>query len=195
MDTLVYPIGNKLYINLTNACTNACEFCIRNGREGMGSGSLWLEKEHSTEEYLALMPQRGEYAEVVFCGFGEPILRLDTLLALGTELRKRGIPVRLNTNGQGSLIYQRNIAPALSAAVDTVSISLNAPTAEEYDALCHSSFGTAAFEGLLSFAEECKRAGMRTVLSVVDTIGEAKIAACRKITDRLGVELRVRVFE
>ena len=33
------------------------------------------------------------------------------------------------------------------------------------------------------------------VLTVVDIIGEEKIAACKKIADDIGVKLRVRPFE
>lgn len=194
-DTLVYPIGDKLYFNLTNKCTNACDFCIRNGREGMGNGSLWLKEEHTTAEYLALLPKKGAFREVVFCGFGEPIMRLDALLTIGRALRERGIPVRINTNGQGNLIYGRNIAPDLATAVDIASVSLNAPSAAGYDAICHSTFGQAAFDGLLAFTRDCVAAKINTVLTVVDTIGEEQIALCRKIAEQVGAKLRVRNYE
>ena len=38
-----YPVGRGLYINLTNRCTNRCDFCIRNNGDGVyGSDPLWL---------------------------------------------------------------------------------------------------------------------------------------------------------
>ena len=32
-NTVVYTLNQKAYINLTNRCSNRCDFCIRNGRE------------------------------------------------------------------------------------------------------------------------------------------------------------------
>ncbi len=40
----VYEIGKSLYINATNKCTNACEFCVRNNKDFV-YGDLWLNHE------------------------------------------------------------------------------------------------------------------------------------------------------
>ena len=32
--TITYKVGNGLYVNMTNRCTNACDFCIRNNGDG-----------------------------------------------------------------------------------------------------------------------------------------------------------------
>ena len=88
MDTIVYELGNNLYINLTNRCSNDCEFCVRNGKTSYYGNELWLEKEPSAQEVLAAVPDKN-YDEVVFCGFGEPTFRLGVLLEVGKTLRAR----------------------------------------------------------------------------------------------------------
>lgn len=192
-DTYVYELDGKLYINLTNACSNRCTFCVRNGKDSYFGNRLWLKKEPTAEEVLAAADARGaRYAEAVFCGFGEPTERLDTLIAAAKGLKERGMRVRVNTNGQSDLINGRRTAPLLRGAVDKVNVSLNAPTAEEYDKVCLSRFGAAAFPALLAFARDCRDCGMDTVLSVVDVIGADAVARCEKLAAENGLKLRVR---
>ena len=39
--TITYEVDTGLYVNVTNRCTNACEFCIsKNGEGAYGSDSL-----------------------------------------------------------------------------------------------------------------------------------------------------------
>ena len=35
MNTLTYVYDNKIYLNLTNKCSNNCEFCIRHTGDGV----------------------------------------------------------------------------------------------------------------------------------------------------------------
>ena len=61
--------------------------------------------------------------------------RADDLLWLVDELKKRAPnlpPVRINTNGHANLILGRDVAPELAGRIDTISISLNGSTPEEY---------------------------------------------------------------
>ena len=114
------------------------------------------------------------------------------LIAL--ELKKRGATVRLNTNGQANMIHKRDVTAELAEAVDKINVSLNEATAEEYVKLCKPAFGEAAFEGLQDFAKRCAARGIDTWFSVVDVIGEEKIAKCREIAKSCGVALRVREY-
>ena len=51
--TITYVYGKNLYVNLTNRCPNACDFCLRTTGDHVGdSGSLWLEREPTKEEIL-----------------------------------------------------------------------------------------------------------------------------------------------
>ena len=199
--TIVYPVGKGLYVNLTNRCPCACTFCIRqNGAGVYGSDPLWLEREPTVEETVAALDAADllRYDEVVFCGYGEPTERLDDLLAVARHVRSVApkMPIRVNTNGLADLIAGAPTAEKFRGLVDVVSISLNAPTAEEYEALCRPKFGRAAYEAMLKFATELKGVVPSVVLSVVGTpdMTPEKIAACREICDRIGVPLRVRTY-
>lgn len=194
--TITYPIGDNLYVNVTNRCTNRCDFCIRNNGDSVdGSGSLWLEREPTVEEIVADIKKRDpkKYRELVFCGYGEPMMRLDDIIKVITELRTfSGIPVRINTNGQADLIYGKPTAHMLKGLVDTVSISLNDSTSERYDAVCHSVYGKAAFDAVIKYGRDCKEYVPHVVFSVVDVIPPKEIEECRRIAERAGVTLRVR---
>lgn len=193
MDTIAYELDGKLYINLTNRCSNDCSFCVRNGKESYFGNKLWLSKEPTSEEVIAAIPQM-DYDEVVFCGFGEPTFRIKEIIEVGAELKKRGYIVRLDTNGQGNLINGRDITEDLAKAVDKVNVSLNECNAEKYFGICRPVFGEDAFDELIDFAEKCKERGLYVTFSVVDVIGEEDIEKCKEIADKAGIPLRVREY-
>lgn len=192
-DTYVYRIGENLYVNLTNRCTNRCVFCVRNGKETYEGHALWLRGAEPTAEQVIGELGGEDCREVVFCGFGEPTFRLTEMLAVCGYVHSAGKKTRLNTNGHGSAINGKDIAPLLSGALDGVNISLNAPTREEYEALCRPQIG-GAFEATLGFARSCKQNGVNCWFSVVDVIGGEKIALCRALAEEVGIPLRVREY-
>lgn len=197
--TITYEVGNSLYLNITNRCSNHCDFCIRNNGDGAyGSNSLWLEREPTEEEILAAVDARdvAKYDEVIFCGYGEPTERLDTLLSVAKKLKaKYGCKIRVNTNGQSDLICGRDTSSLFAGAVDTLSISLNAPNAAEYQRVCHSCYGEDAYAAILEFASHVKHYVPHVVLSVVDAaLTEDEILQCEVIAEKAGVPLRVRAY-
>lgn len=193
--TITYEVGSGLYVNTTNRCSNACEFCVRSTVESF-YGDLWLKREPTVEEICESIFSRdlGKYSELVFCGYGEPTERIDDILAVAKAVKaKCALPIRINTNGQGSMIAGYDITPKLEGLIDAVSISLNTADAVSYQKLCHSRFGEAAYEGLLNFAKAATQYVPKVVLSVVDTtIPLEDIEKCREIAERCGVLLRVR---
>ncbi|MCM1306512.1 MAG: TatD family nuclease-associated radical SAM protein [Bacteroides sp.] len=194
-NTYVYEFGNSLYLNLTNRCPNSCDFCLRNFKDGVNGNGLWLQKEPDFEELKEDLSKRdfSRYDEAVFCGFGEPTCNLEMMSKIGPYIKSRGCKIRLNTNGLGNLVNGgADVAKQIAAYVDYVSISLNASTAEGYDAICHSIYGKDAFQAMLDFASDCVREGIDTTMSVVDCIGEEEIAACAKIVEATGAKFRVR---
>lgn len=199
--TATYRVGNGLYVNLTNRCPCACTFCIRQNGDGVyGSDSLWLEREPTADEVCASIEANlGDCTELVFCGYGEPTERLDSLLEVARRFRAvhPEVPIRVNTNGLSDLIAGEPTAHRFEGLVDTVSISLNAATAEEYVALCRPKFGAAAYPALLEFAEEVKGFVKDVTLTVVgtDALTSEKEEACRRVAAEHGVPLRVRRFE
>ena len=198
--TVTYEVAGALYVNITNACTNRCDFCIRNNADGAyGSASLWLTHEPSVNEIVASItdsvPER--YREIVFCGYGEPTTRLSVMLDVARIIKNKypDIKIRVNTNGQSDLIHGKNTAPMYEGLIDTVSVSLNAPTAENYDSICHSVYGKCAFAAVIEFAKNVKNYVDKVVFSVVgDFLTEEEISACRILAKEVGVDIRVRDY-
>ena len=94
-ETIVYPVHNGLYVNLTNRCSCACTFCIRQTATGVGKSGegadnvLWLEHEPSFEEVMEAFDKQdmSAYKEVVFCGFGEPSCAFEILIQVAAEVK------------------------------------------------------------------------------------------------------------
>lgn len=207
---ITYELGNKLYINLTNRCSNSCDFCLRTAKANSlthddwksdrdlgGTGSeLWLEREPTVEETIESLKSRdlNKYEEVVFCGFGEPTERFDACVEIAKWLKSRNVKVRINTNGQANLINNRDVTPEMKGLFDVVSISLNNKNAKEYQQVCHSEFGEKAYDELISFGKKCAKLGIETVFSVVDLLPESDIEQCRRIAEQNGGRLRVRNY-
>lgn len=196
-NNFVYVLDGKAYVNLTNKCKNACTFCIRNSGNGVAGTPLWLDKEPTADDVIAAFSagrERLTSDEIVFCGFGEPTETLETLKECAYRFKAMGYRTRLNTNGLGSLANGRDIAPELKDVVDTASVSLNNCSAQKYLDVTRSEYGLDAFGAVIDFATSCKSVGIDTVFTVVDTIGEADIAACAALCDRLEIPLRVRKY-
>lgn len=194
--TISYEIGDSLYLNITNKCPCNCTFCIRNNGDGAyGSDPLWLEHQPSIDEIKADLDKRdlSSYKQIVFCGYGEPTNELELLKQTSAYIKtKCDTPIRLNTNGLSDLINGRETAAEFKDVVDSVSISLNAPTAKEYNEVTRPKFGEKSFEAMLKFASEVKAYVMETMFTVVDVIGEEEIARSKKVADSVGIKLRVR---
>lgn len=198
MLTMLYTVGDKLYVNFTNRCPCACTFCIRqNGDGAYGSDSLWLEREPTAEEVIAEFGKYdlSRYTEVVFCGYGEPMERAEDVAFLGRYIRENlGLPVRLNTNGLGDKIHGKPTAQLLEGAADTVSISLNQCDSKKYNAVTRPKWED-SFEAMLSFAADCKKYVPKVMFTVVDVIPPEDISRCRELAMSLGIELRVRTYD
>ena len=189
----------NVYVNLTNKCSCSCTFCLRNTKEMDKSNNLWLDKEPTCDEIIAEFKKYDitKFNEIIFCGFGEPTMVLNTLLQVATYLKNRSsnTPIRINTNGLGDLVHGKEIAPLFKYLIDTVSVSLNASNAEAYLRLTRNQFGIESYDAMLKFAVSCKSYVPNVVMTVVDCIGQAEIDACQAVCDKIGLTLRVRPFE
>lgn len=192
---IAYPIRNSLYLNLTNRCTNRCTFCWKNHSYIVKGHDLELSREPNADEILEAIGDPRKYDEIVFCGFGEPLLRLDFIKTIAAAIKKKGGKVRINTDGQANLVYGRNIVPELKGLVDAVSVSLNAPNAAQYHRLCRSPFGEKGFQGVLDFIREAKRAIPEVVATAVEIPG-VDMEDCRKLAEEeLGVSFKRRAYD
>lgn len=196
MADIIYTYAGSAYMNITNKCPCACVFCIRSNGDGLGSAeSLWLKKDPTIDEIKAEIDKFdfSPYSEVVFCGYGEPTQALDNLIEAAKYLKeKHSLRIRLNSNGMSDLINGKPTAHLLEGVVDSISLSLNAPDAESYQRVTRSKFGADAYPALLKFAEDCKKYIPSVKFTVVDVISEDEINECRKISEKMGIPLRVR---
>ncbi len=197
-DTYLYVLDGNLYVNLTNKCSNACDFCVRNERTSYYGNYLWIKHGDPTAEKVIAaangMGDMTKFKEVVFCGFGEPTYRMAEMLALCDYFHEKGLKTRLNTNGQGSLINKRDIAPALKNKIDFVNISLNASCYEKYQPICRSQYKEAGFAGMIDFAKACKKNGVACRFSIVDCIGEEEVEACKALARSVNIPLYIRDY-
>ena len=201
MMTISYEYEGSLYVNLTNRCDCACVFCLRhNGHKGsIYADDLWLEHEPTCQEAVDDLTARdlSRYPELVFCGFGEPMVRWDDIARIIDALKARGDlpPVRINTNGHANLILGRDMTPELTGRVDTLSISLNGSTPEEYCAVTRPRDGVKAWEAMLDFTRRSVARVPHVVLTVVDKDkSPEEIQRCRRMAEELGATLRVRAY-
>ena len=197
-DTYAYVLDGNLYINLTNKCSNACDFCVRNERTSYFGHYLWIRHGDPTpDKVIGQVKALGDltrFKEVVFCGFGEPTYKVTEMGKLCDYFHEKGLKTRLNTNGQGNLINKRDIVPELKGKIDFVNISLNASCVEKYQPVCRSQFGPSGFEAMIEFAKQCKRQGVDCRFSIVDCIGEEEVEACKRLAASIKIPLYIRSY-
>ncbi|RLI45044.1 metallo cofactor biosynthesis protein [Candidatus Bathyarchaeota archaeon] len=195
--SIVYWLGNKLCLNITNRCSNDCYYCFRRYKNGIGDFNLKLLREPSQKEIIKQLKEvinRKHWNEIVFCGFGEPTARLDCLLEITRWIKKHfGIAVRIDTNGHGHLLNPRRdvIKELKDAGVDKISVSLNAHDEATYIEVCKPQFEK-AFENVLKFIEKAGREFDTEITTI--TIPEVDIQKVRKIAEKMGVKFRIRQY-
>lgn len=193
-DTISYEAFGNLYLNITNKCSASCVFCIRDLCDGVYGYNLRLTREPTEDEIIKDLERRdlALYNEVVFTGFGEPTCRFDTVLHITQWLHKKGIHVRLDTNGHAALMNPgRDVVTELKdAGLDAVSVSLNAESEEKYNELCKPDF-EGSYPALIEFTKSSIEAGIKTRMTVVGD-NDIDIEKCERIATGLGASFRVR---
>lgn len=194
----VYLLDGKIYINLTNLCTNNCVFCIRAIKDDVVGANLFLDSEKLDVEEVKKQLDSFEpdkFKEIVFCGYGEPILKLEELKEVAKYIKQKytHIKTRINTNGQGNLIYKRNIVPELKGIIDSVSISFNGENKEVYDKISLPKIEN-AYEGMKDFIKECVKNDIETTATIVTGYKNYKVDlnSCKKQIEELGANFRER---
>ncbi len=201
---VVYFLGGKTYINLTNACTCNCVFCIRDIKDDVVGTNLLLDRDNITADEVIqdlvnhALTSLATHEEVIFCGYGEPLLKLEVLKDVCRFIKTKfpRVKVRVNTNGHASKVLRRNVPKELKGLVDSISISLNAPNAQLYNKICKPNF-EGAYEAMLEFVRQCIEAKISTTLSAVkdfDIELDEGIMECYKISQELGVKFRIREY-
>lgn len=200
-DNLVYFLDGKTYINITNACTNRCLFCIRDIKDDVKGASLWLSKDDIKADDVIeqLKEKRSKIkSDIIFCGYGEPLLRLEEVKQVARYI-KENMPhtkIRINTNGHAGAVFKKNIAQELAGLIDEISISLNAQDEALYNEISRPTIEN-AYNSMLDFAAQCVKAGIPTTLSVVTGYKNYQIDVekCKKIAQDIGAKFRARKWE
>jgi TatD DNase family protein len=191
----VYVIRDAAYVNVTNACDARCTFCPRTHDVYEVKGyDLRRPKDPTLEEILEALGDPSRYPEVVFCGFGEPTLRLETVKEVARAVKASGVRTRLNTNGHADLIHKRPVASELVGLIDVVSVSLNAQDRETFERHCPSAFSPDGFTPMLAWIRSAREAGLDVVCTALDGLEGVDVDACRRLAEELGARWRDRVL-
>jgi TatD family-associated radical SAM protein len=194
-DTLVYTIDNRLYVNLTDRCTLACHFCPKhNGSNDVHDYNLTLSERPEPQKIIDLIGDPTHYEEVVFCGYGEPTLRLNALIEIANAVKENGGMTRLNTDGLANLFNKKNVIPLLATCIDAISISLNAQNEQRYKQHCAPSLAN-SFPAVLSFIEHAAQLIPDVTATAIDGLEGVDIHACEALALKLGAKFKARKLD
>jgi TatD DNase family protein len=190
---ITYGLRNSLYINLTIRCNADCVFCDRKGEAVIKGHNLRIEKEPTSLEVIHEIGDPKRYDEIVFCGYGEPTIRLEEVKEISRWVKQQGGRTRLNTDGHGNVINRRNIIPELVGLIDAVSISLNSTDPKQYGELMQVD-GAKFFSAMIEFAKESVRLIPHVMMTIVDLDEVDKERARRFVEEEIGAVFVTRPF-
>lgn len=187
-----YTLRGSRYLNVTNRCSLRCVFCPKflNAWD-VGDDNLRLLCDPDEDDLVAAAGVPGWFDEVVFCGFGEPTVRLPTVLAVARRLKEAGARVRLNTDGLANWRYGRDVTPLMKGWFDAVSISMNAQCESAYQTLCRPP-RPGAYGAMMDFVERIRDQGPEVTVTAVRGAPGVDIDACMARARELGVGFRER---
>ena len=195
---LVYLLEGKVYINLTNSCTNNCVFCIRDIKDDVVGANLFLNTENvKAEDVIEQLENIHDKlsSEIIFCGYGEPMLKLEVIKEVAKYIKEKypNTVLRVNTNGHANLVYKRNVLPELKGLIDRFSVSLNAENEEVYNRRSVPNIDN-VYQAVKDFIEEAVKQGFDTTATIVTNYKgyDVDMQKCIEITEELGAKFRER---
>lgn len=192
---IAYSLHGNCYLNITNRCTLRCTFCPKFNKIWEVQGyDLHVRHEPSVEEILAAVGDPTRFKEIVFCGLGEPTLRLGVLLQVAEQLKAKGARIRVNTDGLASLIHGRDIPPELKGKVDALSISLNAHNEITYSRHCRP-LKAGAYQSLMGFISSASRHIPDVTVTAINGLEGVDMALSRELAEQLGAKFRQRELD
>ena len=194
MDTLSYEYGNNLYLNITNRCMMACPYCIKQKWAGKFRGnSLNLSKEPTAQEVINSIGDPLKYNEIIFCGYGDALIRLNEVKEIATWIKSKDGKVRINTAGLANKFHNKNILPELKGLVDVISISLNGSNPQEHNKLNNPMFKEESFDEIISFVKLAKDYIPTVVVTAVELPG-LNTKKIEQLAENIGVTFRSRPY-
>lgn len=192
---IAYPIRDNLYLNITDRCTLQCEFCPKyNDSHQVHQYDLTIECKPTISQIIQAIGDPTRYNEIVFCGYGEPTLRLKELLTVAKHIKSLGGRVRLNTDGLANRVHKRNVLPELSSCIDAISISMNAHNAEVYNRHCRPALAD-SFQSMLDFIAQAPEYIRDVTATAIEGLEGVDIQRCAAIAEELGVKFRRRQLD
>ncbi len=201
-NNLVYFVNSKMYINVTNLCTCKCLFCLRDITSEVEGVNMWIDKQSAkAENIIDILKEKSDLIgnEITFCGYGEPLIELETVKEVAKFIKSNfpNVKIRVNTNGHANLIHKRNVVPELKGLIDSFSVSLNAQNAKLYKKITRCCFDAeVGYNGMLDFVKELIKENIDTTMSVVSGFKKARIdiQVCENIAQSLGAKFRIREY-
>ena len=193
--TIAYTIDDRRYLSITDRCTLACEFCPKiQGSMLVHQYDLTIDHRPETDEIIAAIGDVSNYSWVVFCGYGEPTLRLKTLLGVARYVKQQGGRVRLNTDGLANLVHKRNVLPEMAGLIDAVSVSLNAQNEAIYNRHCVPAVEN-SWHAMLDFLQLAPASIPDVTATAINGLKGVDIEACRRLAEERGVKFRQRELD
>lgn len=193
--TIAYRIQDRLYLSITDRCTLDCAFCPKTREDYQVRGyDLTMDHRPDVAEIIAAIGDPSQYDEVVFCGYGEPTLRLKVLLQVAAYIKDRGGRVRVNTDGLVNLVHKDDMLPEMGKVVDALSVSLNAQDEATYERHCRPNL-PGSYQAMLRFLSAAPSYIPEVTATAIEGLEGVDIAACRRLAESLGVRFRKRVLD
>lgn len=194
-DIISYIIDTRLYLNITNRCTLVCQFCPKTQHCHEVKGyDLTLHHRPELKEIIEAIGDPARYDEVVFCGFGEPTLRLKVLFKVARYIKDNGGKVRLNTDGLINLVHKRNVLPEMQGLIDSISISMNAQNEDVYTRHCCPQL-PGSYAAMLEFLKLAPDYIPHVTATAINGLEGVDVAACASKADQLGVRFKERQLD
>ena len=189
-----YQIRNSLYLSITDRCTLECDFCPKtHGNSVVAGFDLSIDHRPEVEEIIAAIDDPTKYDEIVFCGYGEPTLRLNVLLEVAHHIKTHSGKVRINTDGLANLVHKRNTLPEMAKCIDALSVSMNAQDQVTYDRHTQPTL-PGSFDAMLAFLTEAPNHIAQVTATALDGLEDVDITACEALAQKCGVAFRKRTL-
>jgi TatD DNase family protein len=194
MNTISYVFEDSLYLNITNRCLMACPYCIKHKWANKFNGNdLKLEIEPSAKEVIESIGDLRKYKEIVFCGYGDALVRIEEVKEIANWIKENKGTVRINTAGLANAYHARNILPELKGLVDIISVSLNGSNPEEHNKINNPMFKEKSFGEIVKFANEAKKYITKVVITAVE-FPDFDTLKVKEIADKFDVGFRSRPY-
>ena len=201
---------DELSLNITNACPNACVFCIRDRDPGWNVTNLYLNRDPSVDEIVEAFDS--EYKKIIgngvilnkvkICGYGEMKLRCSDLPPILQHIRRKSdSSIQLTTTGWPyfRLISQdtSKLQELATSGLTHIYLSMSAPNEESYKKLVKpgiKNHDSSAFRDAIRFGISAKSMGLDVTLGFIKLPG-VQLLEVQDFANRLGLKYKIRKME